>query len=77
MHKKITVNGDVMIMPIHANLLQLISDDLRYSIKNSDTEIVTNFVVALNAEIKPASQWQGISLNNGDCIDILGAITGG
>lgn len=71
MPKTITVNGDTMMMPTHANLLKLISDDLGYSIKE------IHFVVAVNAEIKSVSQWQYIQLSDGDCIDILGAITGG
>lgn len=73
MHKKITVNGDVMLMPVHANLSQLMSDDLGYAVENNGI----GFIVALNTEIKPMSQWQSIELHDGDYIDILGAITGG
>lgn len=73
MPKTITVNGYAKALPEHKNLLRLINDDLGYAAQDNGT----GFVVAVNAEIKSASQWEYIVLSDGDCIDILGAITGG
>nr|WP_302473520.1 sulfur carrier protein ThiS [Thalassolituus sp.] len=53
------------------NVYTLIIDTLNYPAESS------RFVVALNGELLPAEQWPSTRVNNGDIIDVLGAITGG
>ncbi len=68
---EIVVNGESMTWTCDKNVYTLIIDTLNYPAENS------RFVVALNGELLPAEQWPSTRVNNGDIIDVLGAITGG
>ena len=68
---EIIVNGKSMAWTSEKNVYPLIIDTLNYPAESS------RFVVALNGELLPAEQWPSTRVNNGDIIDVLGAITGG
>ena len=68
---EIIVNGEPMAWAHDKNVYTLIIDTLNYPAESS------RFVVAVNGELLPAEQWPSTRVNNGDIIDVLGAITGG
>lgn len=68
---EVIVNGKSIAWSGEKNVYTLIIDTLNYPAESS------RFVVALNGELLPAEQWPSTRVNNGDIIDVLGAITGG
>ncbi|MEK9712445.1 MAG: sulfur carrier protein ThiS [Thalassolituus sp.] len=64
------INGKEQPLPEHGNLKVLVLQDLGYPEK-------IRYVVAVNGVLVPETVWNRTHLNNGDYVDILGAITGG
>ena len=64
------INGERQPFPGPQSLLQLLKD-CGYDPTSQ------RFIVAINEILIPQGQWAGTQVSPGDCIDIMGAITGG
>ena len=67
----IVVNGQPMPWGSDKDVKTLIIGTLNYPSDGG------RFVVALNGALLPIEKWPSTILNDGDIVDVLGAITGG
>ena len=76
---RLIINGESCDLSVSAGLsLQQLLQQLGYlQIRPEDAAVSGNFIVAVNQQIVSAALYAGTYLNEDDCIDILGAITGG
>lgn len=76
---RLIINGETCALPVSAELsLQQLLQQLGYlQIRPEDAAVSGNFIVAVNQQIVSAALYATTGLNEDDCIDILGAITGG
>lgn len=76
---RLIINGESCDLPVSAELsLQQLLQQLGYlQIWPEDAAVSGNFIVAVNQQIVSAALYATTGLNEDDCIDILGAITGG
>ena len=76
---RLIINGESCDLSVSAGLsLQQLLQQLGYlQIRPEDAAVSGNFIVAVNQQIVSAALYATTGLNEDDCIDILGAITGG
>jgi thiamine biosynthesis protein ThiS len=76
---RLIINGDSCDLQVSTGLsLQQLLQQLGYlQIRPEDAAVSGNFIVAVNQQIVSAALYATTGLNEDDCIDILGAITGG
>ncbi len=76
---RLIINGDSCDLQVSTGLsLQQLLQQLGYlQIRPEDAAVSGNFIVAVNQQIVSAALYATTDLNEDDCIDILGAITGG
>lgn len=76
---RLIINGDSCDLQVSTVLsLQQLLQQLGYlQIRPEDAAVSGNFIVAVNQQIVSAALYATTDLNEDDCIDILGAITGG
>lgn len=76
---RLIINGDSCDLQVSTGLsLQQLLQQLGYlQIRPEDAAVSGNFIVAVNQQIVSAALYASTYLNEDDCIDILGAITGG
>lgn len=76
---RLIINGESCDLLVSAELsLQQLLQQLGYlQIRPEDAAVSGNFIVAVNQQIVSAALYATTGLNEDDCIDILGAITGG
>lgn len=75
---RLIINGLPNEVPQTSGLsLQQLLQQLGYLQERPEDAVGGNFIVAVNQQIVSAALYAGTYLNEDDCIDILGAITGG
>ncbi|MCD8521264.1 MAG: MoaD/ThiS family protein [Saccharospirillaceae bacterium] len=76
---RLMINGEPCDLPVGAGLsLQQLLQQLGYvQTRPEDAAVRGNFIVAVNQQIVSVALYATTGLNEDDCIDILGAMTGG
>jgi len=69
----ISINGETQVLPESVRLLSVLLEQQGYL----NREKPGRMVVALNGTVVSARDYNTTPLASGDCIDVLGVITGG